>query len=244
MFSQSTCISGEQVALHAANMSPPKGAFLVLYPTCTEKEGLPLIMEYWTCTVCNIEMQLQSRNPHLSGKRHAAAAEELEFRKRILQATGAQEATKQWTCTVCNIEMQMQSRDSHLSGNRHRIATQSRFKPGAYSPECNNNASRPSSTKTKILPANSGVGGITEDTIYATSDMTEVHGASAVLIWQCTTCCCYVPLSVKQAHLSSVDHVQKLVEAIKVTCMAISQPQLQVSGNDLGEKANWDYQVL
>ncbi|KAF4631765.1 hypothetical protein G7Y89_g6362 [Cudoniella acicularis] len=209
------------------------------YPTRIEKEGLPLIMEYWTCTVCNIEMQLQSRNPHLSGKRHAAAAE--EYQERILQATRTQEAGKQWTCTICNIEMQMQSRDSHLSGNRHAIATQSRLEPRTYFPECNNAASSSSATA-KTLPANSGVGGITEDTIYATSDMTEVYGALAVLVWQCTTCSCYVPLSVRQSHLSSIDHVQKLVEAIKVTCMAIPQPQLQVSGNDLGERENLDYQ--
>ncbi|KAH6678617.1 hypothetical protein B0J14DRAFT_583120 [Halenospora varia] len=184
-------------------------------------------------------MQLQSRNSHLSGKRHAAAAEvEAEaYQERVLQATRAQEARKQWTCTICNIEMQIQNRDSHLSGNRHAIATQSR----EYFPECNNTASS-SSTIAKILPANSGVSGITKDTIYATSDMTEVYGVSAVLVWQCTTCGCYVPLSLWQSHLSSVYHVQRLVEAIQVTYMAISQPQLQVSDNDLGEKGNLDYQ--
>jgi hypothetical protein len=204
----------------------------VLYPDQHRKESLPHIMEYWTCTICNIEMQLQSRDPHLSGKRHAAAAE--EYQQRIIQATRAQEAMKQWTCDICSIEIHMQSRDSHLSGKRHAMAVQSL--------ECNNVASSSSMTA-KILPTDSGVDGIAEDTIFDLLDMTEVHGAPAVLIWQCTTCCCNVPLSLKQPHLSSVGHVQKLLEAIKVTCMAISQPQLQVSGNDLGEN-DLDYQVL
>jgi hypothetical protein len=153
-----------------------------------------------------------------------------------------------WTCTICDIQMQTQSRDSHLSGNRHAMAAHShreefRLQRGAYFPERNTTTSS-SSTNANTLSANFGVAGITEDTIFATSDLTEVHSTSAVLVWQCTMCNCCIPLSVKQLHLSSLNHVQKLLEIIKVTCMAIPQPQVQVSNNGLGEKEKLDYQVL
>jgi len=204
-------------------------------------------MEYWTCTTCNIQMQIQSREPHLSGKRHSAAAE--AYQERILQATRSQKAPKQWTCTICNIEMQMQSRDSHLSGNRHAMATHSqqvefRREPGTHFSKRDNNTTGSSSTNAKALATNFGVGGITRDTIYATSDLTEVYGASGVLVWQCTMCNCHVPLSVKQLHLSSLDHIQKLLGMIKDTCIAIPQPQVQVSNIDLVGKEKLDYQVL
>ena len=145
--------------------------------------------------------------------------------------------------------MQIQNRNSHLSGNRHAMAAHSqqetfRPEPGAFFPERNNNTASSSSTKAKEPLTNFGAAGITGDTVYATSDLTEVHGALAVLVWQCTMCNCYVPLSVKQLHLSSLDHVQKLLEMIKITCMAIPQPQAQVYGNDLGKEEKLDYQVL
>jgi hypothetical protein len=154
-----------------------------------------------------------------------------------------------WTCTICDIQMQPQSRDSRLSGNRHAIAARSRqeefrLQRGANFPERNNTTTRSSSTNANALSANFGVAGITGDTIFATSDLTEVHSTSAILVWQCTMCNCCVPLSVKQLHLSSLDHVQKLLEIIKVTCMAIPQSQVQVSNNGLGEKEKSDYQVL
>jgi hypothetical protein len=154
-----------------------------------------------------------------------------------------------WTCTICDIQMQTQSRDSHLSGNRHAMAAHSyreefRLQCGAYFLERNNTTTSSSSTNANTLSANFGVAGITGDTIFATLDLTEVHSTSAVLVWQCMMCNCCVPLSVKQLHLSSLDHVQKLLEIIKVTCMAIPQPQVQVSNNGLGEKEKSDYQVL
>jgi len=204
-------------------------------------------MEHWICTICNIQMHIQSREPHLSGKRHAAAA--VAYQDSILQATRSQEAPKQWACTTCNIEMQMHDRDSHLSGNRHAMATHSqqerfRVEPGAYFSERNTTITSSLSTKAKVPPANLGVDGITGDTMYAASDFTKVNGASAVLVWQCMTCGCCVPLSVKQLHLSSLDHVQKLLEIIKITCMAIPQQEVQGCDNDLEDKKKLIYQVL
>ena len=194
---------------------------------------------------------MQSREAHLSGKRHAAAAVEA-YQERILQATRSrsQEAPKQWTCKICNIEMQLQSRDSHLSGNRHAMATHALQEEEFLARNDNNNNNTTissSSTKAnKVLSANFGVAGITGDTTYATSYLTEVHGASAVLVWPCAMCNCYVPLSLKQFHLSTLERVQKLLETIKVTCMAIPQPQVQASNNNFGEKEKEkvDYQVL
>jgi hypothetical protein len=151
----------------------------------------------WTCMICNREMQMQSRGSHLAGNRHAMAVG--LYQENVYQP---QETPRYWTCTICDIEMQIQSRDSHLSGNRHATATQSqqetfRLEPGAYFPERNNNATSSFSTTVKALSANLGVHGITGDTIYAASDLTEVHDTPAVLVWQCTMCSCYVPLSVK-----------------------------------------------
>jgi hypothetical protein len=122
-----------------------------------------------------------------------------------------------WTCTICDIQIQTQSRDSHLSGNRHAMAAHSYreefcLQRGAYLTERNNTTTSSSSTNANTLSANFGVAGITGDTIFATSDLTEVHSTSAVLVWQCTMCNCCIPLSVKQLHLSSLNHVQKLLE--------------------------------
>lgn len=152
-----------------------------------------------------------------------------------------------WTCAICNIQMQTQSRDSHFSGKRHAMSTQSQqegfhLDPGACFLECNNNASSSLPSTAKVFPANFGICGIIGDTMYAASDLTEFYGATAVLIWQYTIYSYYMPLSEKQPHLSSIDHVQKLLETIKVTCMTIPQPQVEVPSNDLGEGEKLDYQ--
>lgn len=248
-------------------------------PGSVLEESLQPIMEYWTCTICNIHMQLQSRNPHLSGKRHIAAEQrmlqaarteesvrrwtctickiEMRFRdrdshltgkrhvaaegkqQRILQASRAQETGQRWTCKICTIEMQLQSRDSHLSGNRHATAAQSRAYVPNYSRTTNS-----SSMTADIIPENYGVATTSESTIYATSDMAEVHGDSPVTVWQCTICGCYVPLFLRDSHLTSVDHVKSLIGAIKVACIAVPQTQIQVSNNHFEEKGNMGYQVL
>ncbi|KAE8447328.1 hypothetical protein EG329_010886 [Mollisiaceae sp. DMI_Dod_QoI] len=120
-----------------------------------------------------------------------------------------------------------------------------RLAPGAYFHAHNGNSmANFSATEVQVLPADFGTSGITENTIYANSDLTEVHGASAVLISQCTMCNCYVPLSVKQLHLSSFDHIQKLFEIIKVTCLAILESQVQVSNHESKGKEKWDYQEM
>jgi hypothetical protein len=176
------------------------------------------------------------------------------YQEIIPKETRSQDGPKQWTCKICNIEVLMQSRDSHLSEYRHTVASHSQqeeSRHGAYfsNHHHNNNnttttTTTPSLTQATILPANSGVAGITGDTIFAASDMTEVYGAPGVLVWQCTLCNCCVPLSVKQLHLSSVDHIQKLLEMIKITCMTIPESQVQVPNNNLGTKDRLDYEVL
>lgn len=201
-------------------------------------------MEYWNCSICDKQMQMQSREQHLAGKRHAAAAE--AYQGIISQERRPQGGSKSWTCRTCNIEIQTQSRDSHLSGYRHAEASRSQQEESyheVYSSD-HNNATTNSLAQATILPASSGIAGITGETIFATSDVTEVNGAPGVLVWQCTLCSCCVPLSVKQLHLSSHDHIQKLLEMIKITCMTIPEPQVQASDNDLGAKERLGYQVL
>lgn len=204
-------------------------------------------MDYWTCPICEIKMQMQSRAPHLSGKRHAAAAR--AYSQIIPQESRSQEGPKQRTCKICNIEVQTQSRESHLSEYRHAVASHEEESHKAYFSNHNNNNNNhtittSSSIQATMLPAISGVAGITWDTVFAASDVTEVDGAPGVLVWQCTLCNCCVPLSVKQSHLSSVDHIQKLLEMIKLTCMTIPEPQVEVPKNNGGTMNRLGYEVL
>lgn len=205
--------------------------------------------EKWTCKTCNIRMNVKSRDPHLAGKRHAAA---VGASGEATQATKSQDDPKQWTCTICNIKMQEQNRESHLSESRHAMAAylqqeqiQGKLQPKAYFPgPYTPIIASSSSTKAQTLPAYSAIGRIKNDTINATSMFTGVHGMQNFLVWQCTLCSCSMPLSVKQLHLASFYHVEKLLEMINITCMAIPQSQTQLSNDGFGGTEHLGYQVM
>jgi rubrerythrin len=194
-------------------------------------------MAHWKCMVCNIKMHLPSRSSHLFGKRHAAAVE--AYQQVILQEErGAKNAGQKWICTICNIKIEFHSRESHLLGKRHVTAIQSQ----AHILE-RNDVANSSSKATRMIPAAFGAGEVPEDVMHAASKFTDAYGTPIFLVWPCMICGYYVPLYLKEAHLSSVDHIRSLIETIKSTCMTISQLQLQGSVSDHMKIEKMDYQV-
>ena len=193
-------------------------------------------MQHWTCTLCKKEMAKQCRKEHLSGKRHTAMAAKAHQQTDI-PPKKAQKPKKRWNFTTCKTKMHSVSKDKHLSGKPHAtVDSRTRFPNGKH---------WKSSPTTDHMPQEySGVSGITNSTIYATSDIVQVHGTMAVLVWLCTTCGCYVPQSSKQFHKSSFDHVKRLLEALKSTCTAISQARMQLSREDFAVEDNIETQVL
>ena len=196
----------------------------------------------WTCTVCNITIQSQNRKPHLSGKRHAeaTAATATVTQIPIPQVTRTQQPRGRWTCLVCNIEMELDSQFPHLAGKKHAAAVQSRAAPPLPEPK---DAAGSSSRTASMFSADSGVSGITENTIYAPSDLAEVQGVPAVMVWQCMMCGCYVPMSSRQAHLCSAEHVKNLMDEMNSTLTAMLLSQPRVLEDEMGGREGSSYQV-
>jgi hypothetical protein len=173
----------------------------------------------WACLVCNIEMQLQNRDAHLAGRRHAEAESE-----RIAQAAVSHEAPLTWTCFICEIEMPIGNRDSHLAGRRHAAAV----------PPPNVTTASSSSKQANPVSVSSGMDGTIGTTNSNTSKSNLVSGG------QCRICSCNVPSAMMQSHLRSLNHIQKVLEMLKITCMAIPQTEIQ---KPLKSSENLDYQV-
>lgn len=115
-------------------------------PSQVPEVVVPPPMPHWTCTTCNLEMHLSSKDSHLVGKRHRGnAASHATFRRGFYppscsqpQATDDQATffcegcnrmalTKyktlhlgpMWECTLCNIRMHAPRRQEHIIGRKH-----------------------------------------------------------------------------------------------------------------------------
>lgn len=162
---------------------------------------------------------MQSRDSHLAGKRHSEAES-----KSMLQAGISGEASLRRTCSICNIEVPTHERNSHLVSRRHTEACR-----------LPNNATTASfSTTSKFRPANYE---IDESTKAKTLNVTELIEVAA---WQCTMCAFNVPLSERQSHLYSLDHLQNVLEMLKISCMAFKEPENKLTAKEITKyQVNW-----
>lgn len=172
----------------------------------------------WKCPICDIEMSIGNRASHLTGRRHADAESE-----SIAQAAISQETSIQWTCLICEIEMPIGNRDSHLAGKRHAAAV----------PQLKTTTASSSSTNAALQPP-SAPGGSHEYTAFKDLESISVSG------WECKICSCHVSLAAMQSHLRTLNHMQKILEVLKITCKAMPQSEIQGS---LKKGENLQYQV-
>lgn len=224
----------------------------------------------WACTICQIEMQINNRESHLSGKRHASKAAKEEWEKVFQDSTAqrpssqqssAQEPTTQedsnrWTCTLCKDVMHIQGRDFHLSSSYHnkaaKLATTEAEARDFQAPRAHTDGKIWKCTVCDIETPkgnkNSHLSGKRHE--IAARSLSECNNnftSSASMTAKLHLASSGADATPEQSQSANLDRVQELVKGIKAPHEGTPQPHHQRSGDsrkNKKKKGSRDQQIL
>ena len=155
-------------------------------------------MASWTCSTCALTMQEQSKKPHLSGKRHAAQAQQERNASGSADSKQIYVGNKSKKRSINN--PQKANDDAALLAS-HRVSL-------IQGPPITSETRNPSVNPTDELPDYMAVSSISND-----------------LLWKCTLCNLYMDPALGPAHLICEAHIERLVCSVRISGPTVRQDQ-------------------
>lgn len=150
----------------------------------------------WTCTICNLTVNVFAREDHLISRPHERQAREQAHHGAALPPQPS--LTQMWHCTVCNEEMNVFYQIEHQTGKQHlelllgqNVQNTSHVETGntstASSEHDDHHSNEPPEQNSRLPDSAEPQSDIHLDTFY------------------CIACVSEFPLSVQELHLSEID---------------------------------------